>query len=95
MKMQLKRWLASLLATTMTIGCLGSGTSVKSYAAETDTLQNDDIVAMEESSKEYAIYPIPQNVTYEEGELNLTSTVNIVSDQGVDEATLNYVKEVL
>ena len=106
MKVKAKRGLAAFLATIMAISCLGSGVSLKSYAAEIATeevLQEsmeyssaDEVTVMEETSDEqYAIYPIPQNVVYGEGELMLTSSVVVVAEEDVDAATLNYVKEVL
>ena len=103
MRTKLKRTLASLLAAVMTISCLGGGVSLKSYAGESATgegLQggtetNIAVMETKETSGEYAIYPIPQKVAYGEGEVTVTSEVTIVADAGVDEATMNYVKEVL
>lgn len=48
----------------------------------------------------YEIYPVPHSITYEgsEGspvEFNLTSTVNVVWENGIDEATQNFLKDIL
>ena len=103
MRNRLKRGLASMLTAVMTISCLGSGMSMKSYAKESVTQEEltlnvkteHSIMETEEVSGQYAIYPIPQEVVYGEGEVIITEEVAIVADTEVDEATMNYVKEVL
>ena len=103
MRKRVKRTLASLLVAAMAISCLGGGGSLKTYASENATQEEVtsgveteySVMEKKEVSNQYAIYPIPQNVVYGEGEVTITSEVAIVADSGVDEATLNYVKEVL
>ena len=43
----------------------------------------------------YRIYPIPQNVRYPGGEFVLDNSVNLVVGEGVDQATVDFAKEVL
>ncbi|KRF61503.1 hyaluronidase [Bacillus sp. Soil768D1] len=43
----------------------------------------------------YEIYPIPQSIVYNEGNLDLGSDVNVVFESGLDEATKNRLIEVL
>ena len=96
--MQLKRKLALLLAMAMTICSMGSGASLNVYATELVTEEDLQVVTEDdggEVSEAYAIYPIPQNLAYGEGELELTTQVVIVAEQGVDTSTRNYIKEVL
>lgn len=43
----------------------------------------------------YTIYPIPQKVTDEDGTVDLTDTVNVVAEVGIDTVTLDRADEVL
>ena len=45
----------------------------------------------------YEIYPVPHSVVYpsDHGSFTMTTDVNIVKDAGVDEYTVNFVKEIL
>ncbi|WP_289710185.1 beta-N-acetylglucosaminidase domain-containing protein [Peribacillus butanolivorans] len=43
----------------------------------------------------YEIYPIPQSIVYNEGNLDLGSDVNVVFESGLDKATKNRLIEVL
>ena len=43
----------------------------------------------------YTIYPIPQKVTDEDGTVDLTDTVNVVAEDGIDTVTLDRADEVL
>ncbi len=43
----------------------------------------------------YTIYPIPQKVTDEAGTIELTKTVNVIEEAGIDAVTHNRVDEVL
>ncbi|MGL5381536.1 beta-N-acetylglucosaminidase domain-containing protein [Clostridium sp.] len=49
----------------------------------------------EAKNADYEIYPIPQSVEYNEGTVNLSNEVNVVFENGVDEATQNRLMEVL
>ncbi|MBR5565015.1 MAG: beta-N-acetylglucosaminidase domain-containing protein [Roseburia sp.] len=91
--MQLKRKLALLLAMVIAISSMGSGMSLETYAAEVE--KDLQTVTEDENSQSYAIYPIPQNTTYGEGELVLTTSVVIVAEPEVDTSTRDYIKEVL
>ena len=42
----------------------------------------------------YQIYPIPQNITYDGSSMIFNKEVVLVMEEGIDEATENYVKEV-
>lgn len=46
-------------------------------------------------SKHYEIYPLPQNETYLGTEFTITDEVNIVSEETIDEATMNFLIEIL
>ncbi|MGN0335063.1 MAG: beta-N-acetylglucosaminidase domain-containing protein [Lachnospiraceae bacterium] len=43
----------------------------------------------------YSIYPIPQSISYEGYAFELTDEVVIVAEEGIDEYTMNFVKEIL
>lgn len=43
----------------------------------------------------YAIYPVPQHITYGEGSFSLASNVNVVCESGIDESTRDFLTEVL
>lgn len=95
----------------MSVTCLGSGISLKSYAA--GQVQpyvggsNEDLSVQKEGEGasnnfqgtgeggKYAIYPIPQNIVYGGGSVSLNDTVAIVKDKDIDEHTVAYVKEIL
>ena len=44
---------------------------------------------------QYQIYPIPQSIAYKEGNVRFASIINVVKEEGIDAATVNYVEEVL
>ncbi|MEG1287674.1 MAG: glycoside hydrolase family 20 zincin-like fold domain-containing protein, partial [Clostridium sp.] len=50
---------------------------------------------VEVSNKNYEIYPIPQSIEYNNGELNLGAEVNVIFEAGIDDATKNRLFEVL
>ena len=54
-----------------------------------------DVQAVEKENSGYEIYPIPQSVEYNDGTLSLGNDVNIVFEDGIDEATKNRLIEVL
>lgn len=54
---------------------------------------NAENVGAEESK--YEIYPQPQNISYTGGSLEVSSTVNLVLEEGLDEYTVNKAKQVL
>ena len=43
----------------------------------------------------YAIYPIPQSITYADGEFQLSDSVTIVAEAGVDSYTVAFLEKVL
>ena len=44
---------------------------------------------------EYEIYPIPHEVTYQEDSFIIRSQVNVVYDEGIDEATKDHIETIL
>src|SRR5699024_11021923 len=45
--------------------------------------------------KKYEIYPQPQNISYIDGSLEVTDTVNLVLEEGLDTYTVDKAKQVL
>ena len=45
--------------------------------------------------QDYEIYPIPQSITYQDGQFNLNDQVNVIYENGIDEATKARVQEIL
>ena len=54
-----------------------------------------NVQAVEKQDEGYEIYPIPQSVEYNDGTLNLGNDVNVVFEEGIDDATKNRLMEVL
>lgn len=52
-------------------------------------------VYAEDSQVEYEIYPTPHDMTYQEGEYEISPEVNVVFEEKIDEATKNRMNEVL
>ena len=48
-----------------------------------------NVQAVEKQDEGYEIYPIPQSVEYNDGTLNLGNDVNVVFEEGIDDATKN------
>ena len=72
--------------------------AVPTYAAGTtksDAAVVNAVSGTSEDENAYAIYPIPQSVTYGDGSFTLYDKVAIVADEGIDTYTINYLKEVL
>lgn len=55
----------------------------------------NDAVSVEESKKEYEIFPIPQEITYEDEATRLTRRVNVFIETGIDIYTKNKLYDVL
>ena len=77
MKQLRKRFLAVIVCLTMIVSVLAQGGTV--YAATAD----DDTV----SSQEYQIYPIPHEISYQDGGFSISSEVNVVYESGIDDVT--------
>ena len=56
-------------------------------------LQN--VQAVEKEDEGYEIYPIPQSIEYNDGTLKLGNDVNVIFEEGIDDATKNRLIEVL
>ena len=54
-----------------------------------------DVQAVEKEDAGYEIYPIPQSIEYNTGKLNLGNDVNVIFEEGIDDATKNRLIEVL
>lgn len=70
--------------------------SLPTYAFEkpenaTESLQN----GYSSTSDAYAIYPIPQNVSYTGGSFTLGTNVSVVKEEGIDAYTDNFLTEIL
>lgn len=81
---------------TLNTAAAGNGVGVteieiygKEKTEETDTPDTSD------DTNAYAIYPIPQSITYDNSDFKLKSSVTIVAESGIDEYTIAYLKEVL
>lgn len=81
------------LSITILLGICLQPPAFKVYAIENE--KNMD--GTSDESNKYSIYPIPQNIEYDEDEtsFNLSNGVNLVLESGVDEPTKLYVEEVL
>lgn len=55
----------------------------------------ENVQAIEKEDEGYEIYPIPQSIEYSAGTLNLGNDVNVIFEDGIDEATKNRLIEVL
>lgn len=71
----------------------GDWASVSIYEVGVYYLAGDDRPS--EPEENYTIYPIPQKVTDEDGTVELTDTVNVVAEDGIDSVTLDRAEEVL
>ena len=54
-----------------------------------------DVQAVEKEDAGYEIYPIPQSIEYNDGTLKLGNDVNVIFEEGIDNATKNRLIEVL
>lgn len=54
-----------------------------------------DVQAVEKEDAGYEIYPIPQSIEYNDGTLKLGNDVNVIFEEGIDDATKNILIEVL
>jgi hyaluronoglucosaminidase len=54
-----------------------------------------DVQAVKKEEAGYEIYPIPQSVEYNAGTLSLGNDVNVIFEEGIDDATKNRLIEVL
>ena len=61
---------------------------ISSYTFQPMQVQADQL-------PEYEIYPIPHEVTYQEDSFIIRSQVNVVYDEGIDEATKDHIETIL
>ena len=80
MKHLRRRFLAAIVCFTMVVSVLSQGTAA--YAAE-------------DTAEEYQIYPIPHEITYQEGTYEISSNVNVVYESAIDDVTKNRMSDVL
>lgn len=89
---KMKQFVSLLLTSAM---LLTSGASVNAFeppSSAEEAIQS----GFSSSENAYAIYPIPQNITYSEnGEFQLDETVNVVSENGIDSYTNDFLSEIL
>ena len=89
---KMKQFVSLLLISAM---LLTSGASVNAFeppSSAEEAIQS----GFSSSENAYAIYPIPQNITYSEnGEFQLDETVNVVSENGIDSYTNDFLSEIL
>ena len=78
----------SLLAFFMTFTMI-LGLAPNIYTQAVESAENEKI------NKDYEIYPIPQSIVYNGGNLNLSSEVNVIFEDGLDQATKDRLIEVL
>ena len=91
MKEKVKKGISFLLAVGMVLtSVLPAQAYTKPQEAEAQ-LQN----GYSENSSEYQIFPIPQKVTYEDQEFQITDEVNVVYEEGIDSYTKAFLEEVL
>ncbi len=79
MKQLRKRFLAIMMCLTMVVSVFSQAGAV--YAAEEAT--------------EYQIYPIPHEVSYQDGNYSIGSKVNVVFESKIDDVTKNRMNDVL
>ena len=80
-----KRFLAVIVCLAMMVSVLVPG--VQAYAAPAD---NDTVFP-----QEYEIYPIPHEMTYQDGGFSIDKEVNVVYESAIDEATKARLDDVL
>ena len=87
------RIISLTLSITILLGICLQPTALKVHATENENVNN----GTSDESDKYLIYPIPQSIEYDEDKttFNLINGVNLVLEDGVDEATKLYVEEVL
>lgn len=83
MKTLRKRFLAAVVCFAMAVTALPLGGAGIILAADTT------------EAAEYEIYPTPHEITYQDGEFQISDSVNIVYESGIDEVTKNRMSEVL
>ncbi|WP_291648569.1 beta-N-acetylglucosaminidase domain-containing protein [Clostridium sp.] len=87
------RLISLTLSITILLGICFQSTEFKVRAIENENVNSG---TADESDK-YLIYPIPQSILYDEDKtsFNLKNGINLVLEDGIDEATKLYVEEVL
>ncbi len=80
----MKRVSSLVLAAVMAMGIVAQPLAA-SAAAVSEPNANDG----------YEIYPVPQSITYQTGDFILKDKVNVIYEEGIDEATKARVQEVL
>ena len=58
-------------------------------------LSNAPAVNAVEAERTYDIYPVVQEITYDGTEFSLSNKVNVVYESGIDQATKDYLADVL
>ena len=87
------RLISLTLSITIVLGICLQPTALKAHATENENVSN----GTSDKSDEYLIYPIPQSIEYDEDKtsFDLNNGINLVLEDGVDEATKLYIEEVL
>ena len=83
MKTLRKRFLAAVVCLAMAVTALPLGGAGTILAAGTT------------EAAEYEIYPTPHEITYQDGEFQISDSINIVYESGIDDVTKTRMSEVL
>ena len=83
MKTLRKRFLAAVVCLAMAVTALPFGGAGTILAAGTT------------EAAEYEIYPTPHEITYQDGEFQISDSINIVYESGIDDVTKTRMSEVL
>ncbi|WP_082003311.1 beta-N-acetylglucosaminidase domain-containing protein [Sporosarcina sp. ZBG7A] len=86
---------AILMSLVMLISLLPTSFIVQADEVKKEASKKVSIPAKAKDKKGYEIYPIPQSIVYNKGNLDLGSDINVVFESGLDEATKNRLNEVL
>lgn len=84
---------AILMSLVLLISLLPPSFSVQAEGVKNEASKKISTPAKDK--KGYEIYPIPQSIVYNKGNLDLGSDINVVFESGLDEATKNRLNEVL
>ncbi|QGZ97578.1 beta-N-acetylglucosaminidase [Mycoplasma sp. NEAQ87857] len=74
------------------VGSLGCFASISAASDESSTNLNQPVVS---TVDKYEIYPTPHQITYNEKSYIMTPSINVVIEEGIDQATINRFKETL
>lgn len=88
-----KKSIAFCLSLVFSLGICFQVPFIKANAKETTNFSK----GTSENENEYLIYPVPQDIQYDKDSESFTlpKDINLVFEDGIDEATKNYAKEVL